>query len=326
MQSFEYLKPKSLKEASELLGEDWKTSLPYAGGTDLYGMIKHDLETPEKLVNLKALPNMDSINYSSGKGLSIGALTKVADIAESQIINEKYRVLAQAAKKVGSPQLRNAGTLGGNLCQRPRCWYFRGEFDCLRKGGDICYAVDGENKYHCIIGGGPCFIVHPSDPAVALLALDAKVTISSGKKSRQTPLKDFFVLPEENVMQENILKPGEIVTEIQVPDLPSGTVSGYTKFMERDVWDFAMASVAVVLQKSGGRVKTGKVAYGGVAPIPWLEEKVSKQLNGFNPSEMNINKLADQALAKAVPMAQNEYKLPLARNLLKKQLMQLTMS
>ncbi|MEJ2637307.1 MAG: xanthine dehydrogenase family protein subunit M [Calditrichia bacterium] len=323
MKNFTYLQPKTLKEASQQLGSSWQTALPYAGGTDLLGLLKNETETPEKLVNLKSLPDLTSITYTPGKGLRRGALAKITAIAGHPVIREKYAVLAQAASQVGSPQLRNAGTLGGNLCQRPRCWYFRGDFHCLRKGGDMCYAVDGENKYHCIIGGTPCFIVHPSDPAVALLALDASVTVFSGKNSRSVPLKDFFVLPEQNVERENILKPGEIVTEIQVPDVSPDTKSKYIKFKERDVWDFAVVSVAAVIRKSGNRIEAGKVAFGGVAPKPWLEETVNRGLNGFSPSEENIKTLAGEALKDATPLEHNQYKLPLAHNLLKRILSEL---
>ncbi len=324
MKNFEYLQPKTIEDASQQLGNDWITSLPYAGGTDLLGLVKDRVEIPEKLVNLKLLPGMDSIEYTPGKGLHVGALVKLSQIAADTRIKEKYPVLAQAALEVGSPQLRNLGTLGGNLCQRPRCWYFRGDFHCLRKGGDMCYAVDGENKYHCIIGGGPCFIVHPSDTAVALLALNAKVTIAAGEKSRQIPLKDFFILPETDVTRENVLKPGEILTEVLVPDLPPGTRSTYLKFTEREVWDFSVVSVAAVIQKSGSQIRAGRVAFGGVAPAPWLEEKISGSLTGLMLDEKKITDLAGKAFADATPLEENAYKIPLARNLLKRVLVNLT--
>ena len=256
MNNFEYIQPKTLKEASKALGTDWQTSLPFAGGTDILGMMKDRIESPNKLVNLKSIPGLNKINYSAGNGLSIGALTTIYEIAEHPVINEKYPVLAQAAKEVASPQLRNVGTIGGNICQRPRCWYFRGEFHCLRKGGDICYAVDGRNKFHCIIGGGPCFIVHPSDTAVALTALDARLVIFSGKKSRTISIRDFFVLPDINVERENILQPGEIITEIQIPDLTGESQSGYMKLNPdagaKEVEEFV--SVNTSEYATGGRV------------------------------------------------------------------------
>ncbi|MFZ0389405.1 MAG: xanthine dehydrogenase family protein subunit M [Calditrichia bacterium] len=323
MKNFKYLQPENLRQASEMLGNDWEESLPYGGGTDMYSLMKHGIVQPEKVVNLKSIPGMNKIEANGG-GLKIGALVALSQIAAHPVVKEKYAVLEQAVMESASPQLRNMGTIGGNICQRPRCWYYRGDFDCLRKGGDLCYAVDGENKYHCIIGGSPCFIVYPSDPAVALTALDAKVAISDGKKARSVPISEFYILPEIDVERENILKPDEIVTGVEIPEPAAGTRSAYVKFKERDVWDFAVVSTAVVLQMNGRQVKNGRVAYGGVAPVPWLEEKVSGRLRGFTVSENNIEMLAAQALKEATPLEQNEYKLPLARNILKQMLRDLT--
>jgi xanthine dehydrogenase YagS FAD-binding subunit len=318
MNNFEYIQPKTLKEASQALGNDWQTVLPFAGGTDLLGLMKDEIESPNKLVNLKSIANLNNISYVPEKGLTIGALVTINEIAGHPLINEKYSVLAQAAKEVASPQLRNVGTIGGNICQRPRCWYFRGDFHCLRKGGDICYAVDGRNKFHCVVGGGPCFIVYPSDTAVALTALDAKVVIFSDKKSRSIPIKNFFILPEVNVERENVLKPGEIVTEVQIPDLPANTESSYLKLKERRAWDFAIVSVAAVVQKNGASFTSGSIALGGVAPVPWFEKEVSAQLAGLNISAENIEQLSNKALKGAEPLADNAYKVPLAQNMIKK--------
>ncbi len=323
MNNFEYIQPKTVKEASKALGSDWKLALPIAGGTDILGMMKDELASPEKLVNLKSIPDLNKISYATGEGLTIGSLVTITDIAKHPLINEKYPVLAQSAKEVASPQLRNVGTIGGNICQRPRCWYFRGEFPCIRKGGDICYAVDGRNKFHCVIGGSPCFIVHSSDTAVALTALDAQLIIFSGKKSRTVPIRQFFVLPEANVERENILQPGEIVSAIHLPELPENSRSGYLKLKERGAWDFAVVSVAAVVQKNGASLKSGTIALGGVAPIPWLEQEVSAQLAGRNADEDAIARLSKNALQKAEPMAQNAYKVPLAQNMIKKLLLKL---
>lgn len=325
MKNFEYIKPRNLKEAGGLLGNNWQDALPYAGGTDLLGLLKDGIEKPAKLIDLKALPGMDKVVYTPGKGLKIGALVTIARVAGHASIAEKYPVLSQAAKEVASPQLRNQGTIAGNICQRPRCWYFRGDFNCLRKGGDTCYAVDGENKYHCITGGGPCFIVHPSDTAAALLALDASLTIFSGEKSRQVPLREFFVLPEKEVTRENVLKPGEIVTEIHVPDAPAGMRSGYLKFKERRVWDFATVSVAAVLHVRQGRIKTARIVLGGAAPMPWLEEHVSKQLSGLAVGDKDLEQVVSGALRDAEPLTQNGYKVPLARSLIKRLLLELSL-
>ncbi|MDW7681239.1 MAG: FAD binding domain-containing protein [bacterium] len=248
MKNFTYIQPENLKDAAKQLGNNWKDRLLIAGGTDLLGLMKHNLEKPDVLINLKSISGLEKIEYLPGKELRIGALTKITDIAEHPVIREKFTALAEAAGQVASPQLRNMGTIGGNICQRPRCWYYRGDFNCLRKGGDICFAVEGRNKFHCIIGGAPCFIVHPSDLAVALQTLEAKLIILSGKKTKSVAIKDFFVLPDVDVYRENILQPGEIVTEIHIPEPATGSQSGYLKFQEREVWDFATVSVGVSIK------------------------------------------------------------------------------
>lgn len=324
MNHFTYLQPETLEEASRLLKKQSEQALPYAGGTDALDLIKTDVIAPQQVVNLKGIPNLDKIEYRSGKGLRIGALVTITDLAEHQLIYEKYRVIAEAAKEIASPQLRNVGTIGGNICQRPRCYYFREEFDCIRKGGDICYAYEGNNKLHCIIGGGPCYIVHPSDMAVALLALDAKVTIFDGEKSRTIPIKDFFVLPDEDYLHENILKPGEIVTQFEIPDLPANTASGYLKFKERAVWDFAVVSVAAVIRRNGNTIQSGRVALGGVAPIPWQEEPLNRKLSGLSIEERALKEWSNEALKDAEPLSMNGYKVQLSRNLLKRLVATLT--
>ena len=315
MIDFDYLQPKTLEEASSLLRKSEGKAIPYSGGTDALSLLKEDIISPEQVVNLKNIPNLTGISYEEGKGLKIGGLVTITDIAENPVIKEKYTVISEAADKIASPQLRNVGTIGGNLNQRPRCWYFRKDFDCIRKGGSICYAVDGENKYHCITGGGPCYIVHPSDMAVALLSLDASVNIFSGKKTRTISISDFFILPEVNHLKENILEPGEILTEIIVPELPGNTKSGYYKFMEREAWDFAVVSVAAVLTKNGNSLRKGRIAFGGIAPIPWLDKNINNILNGLPLNDDSINKAVSQILVGADPLEQNEYKIPLVRNI-----------
>ncbi len=318
MENFQYLQPTQLKEASKLAGDDFRNILFFAGGTDLLSLMKKGIEAPSQLINLKNIKGLDKIEYKKGKELRIGALVKITDIAAHPVIQKKFTALSDAANEVASPQLRNMGTIGGNLCQRPRCWYFRGDFNCLRKGGDICYAVDGRNKYHCIIGGGPCFIVHPSDTAVALSALNAKLVIQSGRKKKTIPIDSFFVLPDYNVKRENILQPNEIISHIIIPDMAKETVSGFLKFKERAAWDFAIVSVAVVLQRNGDAAKNGKIVFGGVAPKPWVESNASRMLTNAMPKPEVCDQIAENALKNAEPLSENEYKVILARNLLKK--------
>ena len=324
MVDFDYIQPKTLEEAGSHLQKAKGKAVPYSGGTDALSLLKEDIISPEEVINLKNIPGLNAIEYETGKGLRIGGLATISEIAENSLIAEKYAVLSEAANVIASPQLRNVGTLGGNLNQRPRCWYFRKDFDCLRKGGSICYAVDGENKYHCIIGGGPCYIVHPSDMAVALLALDASVNIFSVKKSRTIPISEFFVLPDADYSKENILEPGEILTGVVIPELPDKTKSSYFKFMERDVWDFAVVSVAAVLTKNGNSLKNGRIAYGGIAPAPWLDKNINGLLKGLSLDDRSIEKAVSQVLKDADPLEQNEYKIPLARNITRNIIRKLT--
>ncbi|MGE5680042.1 MAG: FAD binding domain-containing protein [Bacillota bacterium] len=318
MNNFKYLQPASLKEASDMLSRESSTAVAFSGGSDLLGMMKNSIIAPGALVNLKNIPDLNKIHYTKGKGLKIGALVTIAELTEHPVIAEKYTALKQAAKDVASPQLRTIGTVGGNICQRPRCWYFREDFNCLRKGGGMCYAFDGQNKYHCVIGGGPCYIVHPSDLAVALTALDASVTIFSKKNTRSVPIKDFFVLPETDYKHENILKPGEIVTEVTIPEMSENTFSRYIKFRERGVWDFAVVSAAAVVRKTKNTIEAGKVAYGGIAPVPWQENSLNSKLKGFELNAESIESLTGLVLTKAEPLEMNQFKILLARNLTKK--------
>jgi xanthine dehydrogenase YagS FAD-binding subunit len=315
MNNFEYLRPADLAEASRMLSEAPEETMLYAGGSDMLSLLKEDVASPRKLVNLKGVSGLDEIRFAPGEGLSLGPLVTISAIKEQPDIRKHYPVLAEAADVLASPQLRNVGTLGGNLCQRPRCWYFRGDFDCLRKGGGTCYAVEGRNKYHCIVGGHPCVIVHPSDMAVALLALNAELTIYTPAESRNVPLRDFFVLPSDDYEREHILQPGEIVTGVAVPALPAGSLSGYRKFMERAVWDFAVVSVAAVFSRNGGRIGGGRVALGGVAPIPWQDDAFNNALAGLRLTEKDVTAACGRLLSDAEPLTDNAYKLPLVRNL-----------
>lgn len=322
MKSFEYLQPETIKAASKFLQKN-NNSFPYAGGTDLLGLMKDDIITPDQLVNLKNLGKYNFIDYNEKDGLTIGALTKLNQIAEHPIVKGKYNVLAEAISELATLQLRNVGTLGGNICQRPRCFYFRGDYDCIRKGGDTCFAVSGNNKFHCIIGGGPCYIVHPSDTAVALIALDAKFKIFNGKEEKIILAKDFFILPEVDDTKENILQKGDLLLEIIIPPVDKELVGKYIKVKERGAWDFAMVSIAGVFDKEGNKIKNGKIAFGGVAPIPWEEKIINQNLTNLNLNEENINRISDLAFTKAEAMSMNAYKIKLARNLIKKILLEL---
>ena len=322
MKSFEYLQPETIKAASKYLQKN-NNSLPFAGGTDLLGLMKDNIITPNQLVNLKKLEKYSFIDYNEKDGLRIGALTKLNQIAEHPIVIKKYNVLREAVSELATLQLRNVGTLGGNICQRPRCFYFRGDYDCIRKGGDTCFAITGNNKFHCIVGGGPCYIVHPSDTAVALIAMDAKFKIFNGKEEKIILAQDFFILPEVNDTKENILQKGDLLLEIIVPPIEKELVGKYIKVKERGTWDFAMVSIAGVFNMDGNKIKNGKIAFGGVAPIPWEEEIVNQNLINLNLSKENINRISTLAFKQAEAMSMNSYKIKMARNLIKKILLDL---
>jgi xanthine dehydrogenase YagS FAD-binding subunit len=324
LQSFAYVRPRTLTEALKLASEPG--ARVHAGGTDLVGCLRDHVIEASQVVSLTAVPDLRGTGPASDGGLRLGALTTIAEIAASAAIKEKYRALADAASVVASPQLRNQGTIGGNLCQRPRCWYFRGDYECTRKGGDTCYAMDGENQYHAVFGGSACWIVHPSDTAPALIALDARVRLTGPKGSRTLPLEKFFVLPEENVKAENVLEQGEVLTEVLLPAPAAGLRSSYRKVRSRGSWDFALAGMAVALtMKPDRKVASSRVVFSGVAPMPWRSLNVEQAILGHALDAKTIAKAAEAAVVGARPLAQNAYKLDMLRGLVSDELTKLSL-
>jgi xanthine dehydrogenase YagS FAD-binding subunit len=327
MKEFEWSSPSSVGEAVKLLAEiqsddPYESARPMAGGQDLLTTMKERVLRPKRVVNLKAIPGLDQINGDGSTGLKIGALVKLDEIETHPEILKGFPGLSEAAQSIATVQLRNQGTIGGNLCQRPRCWYFRLEdVICLKKGGDTCYAQNGENKYHAILGGGPSFIVHPSDLATMLLALDATVTINGPKGRRDLPLDKFFALPTVDAGRENILDDGDLVTEIQVPASPMAARSAYVKMKERSSLDFALSAAAAAVElASDGKVKQARLVLGGVAPIPWRVPDAEAALIGKSLDDKTIASTAEIALAGAKPLAKNAYKIPLAKALMRRAL------
>src|SRR5687768_2229035 len=280
MKAFEWTNPTTINEAVKLLnvsaGSDMdEAPRPLAGGQDLLTTMKDYTTRPARIVNLKSIRGLNRITLNA-RGLTIGALVTLTELEEHAGVRKSFPGLAEAAHSVATTQIRNLGTVGGNLCQRPRCWYFRlEEVICLKKGGSECYAASGENKYNAIIAGGPSFIVHPSDLAPMLVALDARVTVVGSTGKRVIPLDKFFTLPAEgNIRRENVLKNDEIITEIYVPASPLAARSTYLKFKERESLDFALASVAAAVQLAPNKtVRAARIVLGGVAPIPRSEER-----------------------------------------------------
>jgi len=327
MKSFEWSNPATVQEAVKMLtiaapGDIDEAPRPIAGGQDLLTTMKDYTSRPARVVNLKRIRGLNNLSLNA-RGLTIGALVTLTELEEHAGVRKSFPGLVEAAHSIATPQIRNLGTVGGNLCQRPRCWYFRlEEVNCLKKGGSECYAANGENKYNAIIGGGPSYIVHPSDLAPMLLALGASVTVVGSSGKRVIPLDKFFTLPSEgNIRRENVLKNEEIITEIFVPASPLAVNSTYLKFKERESLDFALASAAVAVRLAPDHsVRDARIILGGVAPIPWRVPAAEKFLTGKNLKPEVLAEAAKLALADAKPLEKNAYKVPLAQTLVRRAL------
>ncbi len=272
---FEWTNARSIDDAVGQLNDK---ALPKAGGIDLLDRLKEGLDAPSRLVNIRTIPGLDSVKEESG-WLRIGPLVTLAQIAEHPVIRKQYTALADAALNAATPQIRNAATVGGNLLQRPRCWYFRSDqFHCLRKGGDTCFAQEGENEFHAIFDNEVCAVVHPSAAACALTALRAKVKVQGKERKREIALDDLFVRPETDVTREHVLNSGELLTEILVPAPSDATRSAYTKVGQKESFDWPMAEVAVVLESRGGVVSKASIVLGAAAPVPWRATGAEKAL------------------------------------------------
>jgi xanthine dehydrogenase YagS FAD-binding subunit len=315
--NFSYVRPKSEKEAIKQLSRPEAGLL--AGGTDLLGCLRDRVFDLKTVVSISGLNDLKGISNTPEGGLRIGALTTITEMAEHPVVNERYTALAQAARDVASPQLRNQGTVGGNLCQKPRCWYYRGDFFCLRKGGKTCFAAAGENQYHCILGGGPCFIVHPSDTAPAFVAFGASARIAGPKGSRTVPIEKFYVLPAVDVHRETVLQAGEIVAEVVLPPV-SGIRSSYRKVRGRASWDFALAGMALAVRFDKDTVVSARAVLSGAAPIPWRSREIESAITGKTLDPSVIEQAAADSMKNANPLAENGYKVQLFRGMIEERL------
>jgi xanthine dehydrogenase YagS FAD-binding subunit len=328
MRGFELYDASTVKEAVDLLGKySGRTVKVVGGGSDIVGGVMKDwvqgkgMPLPEVLIDITTIKDIVGIK-SDGGGTTIGAATTLTDVINDKDLASKVPVLTNAALSVASPLIRNFGTLGGNINQRPRCWFFRGEdFNCYKKGGDFCYAVTGDNRYHAIIGGELCYIVHPSDTATALLALNASAKIAGTGGERTVAFDDYFTGPRVDVLRENVLKPNEFMTHVSIPNPASGTKFGWTKLKDRQVYDFALISVAAVFTVSGGNWQDGRITLGGVSPVPYRAKVVEDFLKG-----KDIKATAKQAAAQirtvARPMSLNSYKVDLAQGLIERTILE----
>ena len=292
-----------------------------AGGVDMLDLMKEGLVNPLRLVDVRQLAELLGISRGSDGSLRIGALTTLAQIAAHPGLHQSHAALAQAAAMAASPQIRNRATLGGNLLQRPRCWYLRSAaHHCLRKGGGHCFAFAGDNRYHAIFANHGCAIVHPSTPATALLAFHAQVELLHPQgQRRQVPLEDFFVLPEADMHRENILAPGEILTAVWLPSQMQTNHSVYFQVAEREAFDWPLAAVAVVVDlDAAGLCREASIVLGAAAPTPWRARQAEALLTGATINGETAEAAGEAALAGATPLAQNAYKLPLLATLVRR--------
>ncbi len=317
MRSFEHINALTVDEACAFLKKYKSKAVLNAGGTDLLSILKHEilLDYPEVVVNIKTISGLDYIKEESGV-LKIGALAKLSDIEKSPLVKDHYRVLAEAAHSVATPQVRNAATLGGNLCQDVRCWYYRyartigGPLRCLRKGNGPCLAVSGDNRYHAIMEAKRCFAVCPSDTAVALAVLGAEIKVAGPRGERSMPVEDFFSPPG------NALKQDEMVTEVKVPRISGQARQTFLKFSLRKPVDFAIVSVASVITVKGGICEDAHLVLGAVAPKPIKAKKAGEVLKGRPVDQDTAAEAAEQAMAGARPLSMNGYKVEVARALI----------
>ncbi len=326
MRAFSNANPKDMREAVSMLSQarqQGRNASIVGGGSDLLGMVKEHLVQPDVLVNLKTIRGLDQIEHQRGN-VKIGGLITLDALSRDQRIRKEYTVLAEASENVGTPQIRNAGTLAGNVCQRPWCWYFRNGFPCLKNGGNICFSASGENQLHAIFGGGPSYIVHPSDTAPALMALDAQFHIAGPSGERVLPASEFFQLPRVDASRENVLVKDEILSAIQLPAARPGVRSTYHKVLDREAWTHAVVSAAIVLEMDQQICRSARVVLGGVAPIPWRLPKVEAMLVGQRITPELAAQAGDASIEGARPLAKNKYKLPLTKAVVKRTLLSLT--
>jgi xanthine dehydrogenase YagS FAD-binding subunit len=320
MKSFTNANARDMRHAVTLVRDarsGGRTAAIAGGGSDVLGMMKDRLITPDVLVSLKTIKGLDQVKAENGR-VTIGGLMTLDALSTHPLIRRDYRVLAEAAADVATPQIRNVATLAGNVCQRPWCWYYRNGFKCFKNGGDTCYSFAGENQFHAIFGGGPSYIVHPSDTAPALVALGATFRIVGPAGERVVPAAEFFTLPRVNAASENVLKEDEALASVTLPRSSAGMRSTYHKIMDREAWTHAVVSAAVVLQVDKNVVNSASVVLGGVAPIPWRVPAAEALLVGKTITPELAARVGEAAVAGARPLAKNGYKVPMTQAMVRR--------
>jgi xanthine dehydrogenase YagS FAD-binding subunit len=322
MRAFEYASPTTKEQAVSLLGNSWDDAV-LAGGTDLLSMMKDEIATPKRLVNIKDIPELRGVKFSPRDGLRIGALVTIQELVDSADVRQRYSVISKTASEIAGPQIRNMATIGGNLCQRPRCWYYRAGFGLLakdEKGEPLVPA--GENRYHAILGNsGPAYFVSPSTLAPLFIALGASVRLYGPKGRREVLAEKFFRIPQSETEREHDLMPNEIVTEVIVPPLAGARCATY-EVRQKEAMDWPLALASIALKMSGNKVTSARVVMGHVAPVPWRSQEAEAALVGKAISEEVAKAAGDQAVANAKSLGQNGYKIQLARVAVKRAILE----
>lgn len=321
MEAFAYANPTTLKEALASLGNSWEDAAVLAGGTDLISLMKQYVYSPRKVVNIKGLKELKGMERTGDGGFRIGAAVTIDEMLKNRILGEEFPALAAAAKGITSPQMRNMGTVGGDLCQRPRCWYYRNGFGLLAAKDGKSLVAEGENQFHAILGhNDKAYFVSASSFGPALVAYGAKIKLASASGVREVSAEDFFRVPASEAEREVDLKPNEILTEIVLP-VSRETLSSTYEVRQREAFDWPLATASVALKVSGGRVTEARITLGHVAPKPWRATEAEKVLVGQALSEATAAKAGEAAVAGAKPLSQNAYKVQLAKVAVKRALL-----
>lgn len=322
MRAFEYAAPIATKQVIGLLGRDWNDAAIYAGGTDLLSLMKDDIAHPRRLVDVKAVPELRGISFNAARGLRIGALVTLAELAEDARVRQHYPMLAATADEAASPQIRNRATVGGNMCQRPRCWYFRSGFGLLGMKDGKSLVAEGQNQHHAILGNdGPAYFSSPSTIAPALIAYGARIRLEGPAGNREMPLEKFFVIPKSENQREHDLAPNEMVTEIIVPAPTEDLRAGHYEIRQKAAFDWPYATASVVLRMNGSTVRSARVVMGHVAPVPWISSEAAEAIAGKSITEHTADAAGTAAVANAKSLGKNKHKIQLAKVAVKRALL-----
>ena len=320
MPAFALYQPDSVDGAIDLLAEAGEGGWALAGGNDSLDWFKDRVKRPETVVDISGLTELRGVRELPDGGVEIGALTTLTEVESHPLIRERYRLLADAAGRVASPQIRNVGTLGGNLCQDTRCWYYRYGVDCYRAGGNSCYAdsPQGQNREHCLFGASRCVAVSPSDTAPALVALDARMVVRNASGEREVAAGDFFIGPDIDIERMTVLEPGDLLTAVRIPADWAGTRFYFEKVADRNTWDFALVSIAAAMVVNGETIERIRMAAGGVECVPRRLSVVEGVVTGQTKTEATATLAGQAAVRGATPLLFNHFKIPLLENLVRR--------